>query len=70
MWLATYSWKAFNEGYNFPLDLISIGGLHKELWTSKIVGVPISRISRLPTWESQDKMTFGCKPHGEAQIIL
>jgi hypothetical protein len=23
-----------------------------------------------PTWESQDKMPFGCGPHGEAQNIL
>jgi hypothetical protein len=28
---ATYSWKALDEGYNFALDLISIGGLHTKL---------------------------------------
>jgi len=28
---ATYSWKAFNEGYNFSLELTSIGGLHTKL---------------------------------------
>ncbi len=27
-----YCWKAFNEGYNFVVDLISIGGLHAKLW--------------------------------------
>jgi hypothetical protein len=27
-WHATYHWKALNEGYNFVLDVISIGGLH------------------------------------------
>jgi hypothetical protein len=27
-WHATYRWKGFDEGYNFALDLISIGGLH------------------------------------------
>jgi hypothetical protein len=27
-WRATYHWKALDEGYNFVLDLISIGGLH------------------------------------------
>jgi len=43
-WRATYHWKAFNEGYNFALDFTSIGGLHKKLWASKIVRVPISRI--------------------------
>jgi hypothetical protein len=31
-WCATYRWKGFDEGYNFVLDLISIGGLLKELW--------------------------------------
>jgi hypothetical protein len=30
-WRATYRWKALNEGYNFALDLISIGGLHGKL---------------------------------------
>jgi hypothetical protein len=70
-WLAIYLWKDFDEGYNYVLDLISIGGLNKKLWASKVVGVPISGISEPPTWESQDKMTFGCKsPHGQAHIIL
>ncbi len=27
---ATYCWKAFNEGYNFALNLTSIQGLHKK----------------------------------------
>jgi hypothetical protein len=30
-WRATYRWKAFNEGYNFALDLTSIKGLHTKL---------------------------------------
>ncbi len=29
-WRATCRWKAFDEGYNFGLDLISIGGLHQK----------------------------------------
>jgi hypothetical protein len=33
-------WKAFNEGYNFALDLISIEGLHTKLWAPKVVGIP------------------------------
>jgi hypothetical protein len=53
-----------DEGYNFDLDLTSIRGLHKKLWASKVAGIPISRISGLPTWESHDKMTFGYNPHG------
>ncbi len=39
-WLATYHWKAFDEIYNFALDLISIEGLHAKLWGPKITRVP------------------------------
>jgi hypothetical protein len=38
-WSATHRWKAFKESYKFPLDLILIGGLSKELWTHKVMGV-------------------------------
>jgi hypothetical protein len=48
-WRATYCWKSLDKGYNFALDLTLIGGLHKKLWASKIIGIPISR---LLTWES------------------
>jgi hypothetical protein len=51
---ATYHWKDLNKGYNFVLDLNSIGGLHKKLWVSKVAGVLILGISRLLTWESQE----------------
>jgi hypothetical protein len=44
--------KNFNEGYNFALNLISIGGLHKELWAFKLVKVLILGILKLPIWES------------------
>jgi hypothetical protein len=43
----TYRWKAHNEGYNFALDLILIGGLYAKLWAIKIVGVPTVGISGL-----------------------
>jgi hypothetical protein len=43
---ATYHWKALNEGYNFALDLITIGGLHIKLCTSKITGVLAMGISK------------------------
>jgi hypothetical protein len=43
-WCATYFWKAFDEGYNFALNLISIENLHKKLWASKVAGIPISRL--------------------------
>jgi hypothetical protein len=58
--------ESLDEGYNFALDLTLIKGLHKELWAPKVIRVLISKISGLPTWESQDKMTFGCRPHGQA----
>jgi hypothetical protein len=51
-------WKSFDKCYNFALYLTLIGGFHKKLWASTIVRIPISR---LLTWESWDKMTFGCK---------
>jgi len=35
-WRATYRWKALDEGYNFALDLITIGGLHIKLWAPKL----------------------------------
>jgi len=31
-WSATHRWKALKEKYKFALDLISIGGMNKELW--------------------------------------
>jgi len=46
---ATYFWKAFDEGCNFVLNFISIEGLYKKLWVSKVVGV---LISGLLIWES------------------
>jgi hypothetical protein len=59
-----YRWKALNKGYNFALDLASIEGLHKKLWLFKMPKISILGISRLTTWESQNKMTFGCSPRG------
>jgi len=62
--------KMLDKGYNFALDFTSIRSLHKKLWASKIVKVPISKKFGLLTWESHDKMTFGCNPHGQAQRTL
>jgi hypothetical protein len=39
----------------------------QELWACKVVGVPILGISRLPNWKPWNKMTFGCRPRGQAQ---
>jgi hypothetical protein len=44
---ATYCWKDFDEGYNFALDHIAIGGLHKKLCALKVAGVPADAISGL-----------------------
>jgi hypothetical protein len=54
-WRATYSWKDFDEGYNFVLDLTSIEGLHTKLWASKVAGVPILGILRLPLGSPETK---------------
>jgi hypothetical protein len=37
-----------NEGCNFALNLISIGGLETKLWTPKVAKVVIFVISELP----------------------
>jgi len=59
-WCVTYRWKDLDEGYNFSLKLVSIEGLHKKLWASKVAG---DLISKLPlTWGSWEKMTFICSP--------
>jgi hypothetical protein len=47
-WRATYRWKAFDEGYNFASDLVSIRGLYTKLWRPKVAGVPTLAISGLP----------------------
>jgi hypothetical protein len=51
----TYYGKVLNEGYNFALNLTSIKGLNIKLWDSKIAGVPILGISRLPLGSSGTK---------------
>jgi hypothetical protein len=47
-WRATYCWKTFDKGYNFALDLISIGGLHTKLWRPKVTGAPTFAILGVP----------------------
>jgi hypothetical protein len=54
-WYAIYCWKAFDEGYNFSVNLSSIEGLHAKLWGPKIVGVPTLKISRLPFGSPETK---------------
>jgi len=54
-WSATYCWKSVDEGYNFVLDLISIGGLHTKLWGPKVTKVPTLAISGLPLGSLETK---------------
>jgi hypothetical protein len=51
----TYHWNALNKGYDFALDLISIGGLHAKLWGSKVARILILAISRLPLGSPETK---------------
>jgi hypothetical protein len=57
-WHATYRWKFLYEGYNFALDFISIEGLHSKSLQSH--NSPNLENFVNATWESWDKMTFGC----------
>jgi len=58
-WRATYRWKYFNDGYNFVSKLTSIGGFHTKLWASKVIGVPILGISKLPLGSPGTKWDLG-----------
>jgi hypothetical protein len=53
-WHATYCWKILDEGYNFALDLTSIGGFHTISWALKSVIVSILGILRLPGFRRQN----------------
>jgi len=54
-WYETYCWKALDEGYNFTLDLISIGGLHTKLWNLKVARVPTLAILGFPLGSPRTK---------------
>jgi hypothetical protein len=63
-WRATYLWKALDKGYNFALDITSIGGLNTKLWapkvgTPKVVGVPTLGILGLPLGSPGTKWHLG-----------
>jgi len=61
-WHATYRWKVLDEGYNFSLDFISIGGLHTKLWAPKVTKVSISEISGLPFGSPGTKCHLSASP--------
>jgi hypothetical protein len=66
----TYRWKALDEGYNFALDLIAIGSLHKTLCALKVAGVLVVAISGLPFGSPGTKSHLDVAPMKEAQSIL
>jgi hypothetical protein len=61
-WNATHRWKALDEGYNFYLDLIAIGGLQKKLCALKIARVPIIGNSGLPLGSPETKSHLDVAP--------
>jgi 5-methylcytosine-specific restriction endonuclease McrA len=63
-WRATYHWNDFDEGYNFALDLISIGGLLTKLWRPKVAGVSSLAISGLPLGSPKTKSHLDVAPVG------
>jgi hypothetical protein len=58
--------ELLDKGYNFALDLTSIGGLNTKLWASQVVRVLVLGISRFPLGSLRTKMTFGCWSRGQA----
>jgi hypothetical protein len=65
-----HHWNALNKGYNFALDLILIGGLHRKLYTLKVAGVLVIGISGLPLGSPEIKKTIWMWPRGKLQSIL
>jgi len=61
-WCATYRWKDLDKSYNFSLNLISIRGLHTNLWASKVARILILGISRLPLGSPKTKWHLGASP--------
>ncbi len=64
----TYCWKAFNKGYNFVSNLISIGGLYAKLWRPKFVKVPTLAISGLPLGSPGTKSHLNVGPMGSHRV--
>jgi hypothetical protein len=58
----TYRWKVLDKGYNFSLDLIAIGGLHKKLWALKVAGVLVITILRLSLGSRETKSHLDVAP--------
>jgi len=70
---ATWRWKDLGKGYNFGLNLVTIRLSSREIWVSKVPGLQSGQFRDnfgTPTWESQEKESFGCSPRNLAQRIL
>jgi hypothetical protein len=61
-WCETNHWKGLNEGYNFALDLIAIGGLHTKLCALKVTRVQVVGISGLPFGSPETKRHLDVAP--------
>jgi hypothetical protein len=59
---AMYFWKDLNEGYNFALDLISLGGMHAKLWAPKVARIPVVGILGLPLGSPGTKCHLDASP--------
>jgi hypothetical protein len=68
MWHATCRWKDLDKGYNVDLYIISIGGLHKKLWTRKVMGVPTLAISRLSLESPETKSHSDATPTRRCRV--
>jgi len=67
-WCVAYHWKAFDEGYNFASNLISIIGLHAKLWRPKVTRVPTWAISGLPLESPETKSHLDVGPVDRCKV--
>jgi hypothetical protein len=69
-WCATYRWKALNEGYNFALDFIAIGGLHAKLYTPKVAEVLVVGILKRRKYYKGQKAIWMWPPWRNAENTI
>jgi len=69
-WSATHCWKALEESYKFPLNLIPIQGLSQELWAPKVLGVQTGIVSRFLLESHGNKNHLDCGGGGATLRIL
>jgi hypothetical protein len=68
-WSATHRWKALDKGYNFALDFIAIGGLHRKLCALKVMEVPVVGISGLPLGSPGTKSHLDVVPVESSRVF-